>query len=157
MQKGQWCDPSHIRHVNQHIVQIRPLQQPIQGQWTLWDCPITSKIILSLLRTLQAFENHSKTLQKCSRKYCKYCKYRRHCKHHSCVDDWLWLQGQNQHKTTTKQIWRSPRKFSPNLGRTGEDVVWSEDGKCSAKWTVKCAKRLWNVREALEGFQWYGT
>jgi len=39
------------------------------------------------------------------------------------ADDWLWLQGQNQHKTTTKQIRRSPRKFSPNLERTGEDVV----------------------------------
>src|SRR3984957_21303024 len=49
------------------------------------------------------------------------------------VDDWLWLQGQNQHKTTTKQIRRSPRKFSPNLERTGEDVIRSEDGKRGAK------------------------
>jgi len=49
------------------------------------------------------------------------------------VDDWLWLQGQNQHKTTTKQIQRSPRKFSPNLERTGEDMVQSEDRGRSAK------------------------
>src|SRR3984957_12438742 len=52
---------------------------------------------------------------------------------HILVDDWLWLRGQNQHKTTTKQIRRSPRKFSPNLERTGEDVVRSEYGERSAK------------------------